>query len=126
VVVEDSVFLSKVMYNALKKVGFRNVVQCYNGKEAWDYISKQKGGDIKHNVGAIISDIEMPQMDGHTLVRLVRTDNELNQTPIVMFSSLNHDNVRQKGESAGADAQFSRSQLEACIRKVVDLMGDYN
>jgi two-component system chemotaxis response regulator CheV len=125
IVVEDSVFLSKVMVDALKKTGFTNVLQFYNGKEAWAYISSQKGTDLKHTIGAVISDIEMPQMDGHTLVRLIRDDKEFVHTPIIMFSSLIHDNVRQKGESAGANAQYSRSQLEDCIKTVVELMDEY-
>jgi two-component system chemotaxis response regulator CheV len=122
VVVEDSTFLNKVMVDALKKTGFTNVSQFYNGKEAWTYISSLKGSDLKQTLGAVISDIEMPQMDGHTLVRLIRGDKELAGTPIIMFSSLIHDNMRQKGDAAGADAQFSRSQLADCIKKVVELM----
>jgi two-component system chemotaxis response regulator CheV len=125
VVVEDSVFLNKVMSDALKKVGFTNVSQFYNGKDAWAYISGLRGTDLTRTLGAITSDIEMPQMDGHTLVRLIRGEKEFARTPIVMFSSLIHDNVRQKGESAGANAQFSRSQLHECIKTVVELMSEY-
>ncbi|MCL2634197.1 MAG: chemotaxis protein [Oscillospiraceae bacterium] len=123
VIVEDSVFLNKVMFDALTKTGFKNIAQFYNGKEAWAYITSLKGlPNLSRNLAAVISDIEMPQMDGHTLVRLIRSDKELSATPIVMFSSLIHENVRQKGENAGADAQFSRSQLSDCVRAVVELM----
>jgi two-component system chemotaxis response regulator CheV len=122
IIVEDSVFLNKVMYDALKKTGFTNVVQFYNGKEAWAFIESLKGSDLTKTLGAVISDIEMPQMDGHSLVRFIRADKELSKTPIVMFSSLIHDNMRLKGESAGADAQFSRAQLSECIKKVTELM----
>ncbi|MDR0222356.1 MAG: chemotaxis protein [Oscillospiraceae bacterium] len=123
IVVEDSIFLSKVMADALEKTGFTNVLQFYNGKEAWDYITSQKGStNLSYNVAAVISDIEMPQMDGHTLVRLIRSDKVLKSTPIVLFSSLIHDNLRQKGETAGADAQYSRSQLSECIKTVIELM----
>ncbi|MCL1866022.1 MAG: chemotaxis protein [Oscillospiraceae bacterium] len=122
IVVEDSTFLNKVMCDALSKSGFTNISQFFNGKEAWNYITSVKGSDLSRNLAAVISDIEMPQMDGHSLVRLIRNDKELEKTPIVMFSSLIHDNMRQKGETAGADAQFSRSQINECIRAVVDLM----
>ncbi|MDR0197849.1 MAG: chemotaxis protein [Oscillospiraceae bacterium] len=125
IVVEDSIFLNKVMADALAKTGFTNVVQFYNGKEAWTYISSQKGSeDLRYNVAAVISDIEMPQMDGHTLVRMIRADKALKSTPIVLFSSLIHDNLRQKGETVGANAQFSRSQLSECIKTVIDLMNN--
>ena len=122
VVVEDSVFLNKVVADALKKVGFTNVTQFYNGKEAWEYISSLKGGDLTRTLGGIISDIEMPQMDGHTLVRLIKSDKELAKTPVLMLSSLIHDNMRQKGEIAGANGQFSRAQLSECIKTLVELM----
>jgi len=125
IVVEDSTFLSKVVCDALKKVGFNNVVPFYNGKEAWTHISALKGTELKHTLAALISDIEMPQMDGHSLVRLIRQEKEFSETPVVMFSSLIHDNVRQKGEDLGANAQFSRSQLDECIKTVVELMNEY-
>jgi two-component system chemotaxis response regulator CheV len=125
IVVEDSSFLSKVMCDALKLVGFTNISQFYNGKEAWTYINSLRGTNLKRTLAAITSDIEMPLMDGHSLIRLIRNDKEFNQTPIVMFSSLIHDNVRQKGDEAGADAQFSRSQLGECVKKLVELMANY-
>ncbi|MCL2036621.1 MAG: chemotaxis protein [Oscillospiraceae bacterium] len=121
-IVDDSVFMGKVVSDALKKTGFTNITQFYNGKEAWNYIEGLKGGDISRNLAAVISDIEMPQMDGHSLVKLIRSDKELSNTPIVLFSSLIHDNMRQRGETAGADAQFSRAQLSECVKTVVDLM----
>ena len=124
-VIEDSVFLNRVVCDALKKVGFTNVSQFYNGKEAWTYITGLKGGNnLARTLGGIICDIEMPQMDGHTLVRLIKGDKELAKTPVVMFSSLIHDNMRQKGETAGADAQFSRAQLSECIKTLADLMSN--
>ena len=126
VVVEDSTFLNKVMCDSLKKVGFTNIATFYNGKEAWKYISTLKGTELNRSLGAIISDIEMPQMDGLTLVKSIRNDKEFEKTPIVMFSSLIHDNVRQMGENAGANAQFSRAQLSECVQCVIKLMEEYN
>ena len=124
IVVEDSTFLNKVVADALKNIGFTNVSQFYNGKEAWSYVSGLKGTDLRRTLAGVISDIEMPLMDGHTLVRLIRGDKELKDTPIVMFSSLIHDNMRQRGESAGANAQFSRAQLGECIKTLVELISE--
>jgi len=125
IIVEDSSFLNKVVHDAFKAVGFTNISQFYNGKDAWAHISTLKGSELKQTLAAVISDIEMPQMDGHTLVRNIRSDKDFAKTPIVMFSSLIHDNVRQKGENAGADAQYSRSQLSDCVKKVVELISEY-
>ncbi|MCL2754560.1 MAG: chemotaxis protein [Oscillospiraceae bacterium] len=124
VVVDDSVFLNKVIVKELRKCGFTNIMSFYNGKEAWNYINKLKELPAgEGEIGVIISDIEMPLMDGLTLLRLIRTDKAIAKTPFVMFSSLIHENVRQKGDEAGANAQFSRSQLHACISTVIELMG---
>lgn len=125
-VIEDSVFLNKVVCDALKSVGFANVTSFYNGKEAWAYIESLRGTNLSHTLGGIISDIEMPQMDGHSLVRMIKSDKEFEKTPTLMFSSLIHDNMRQKGDTVGADAQFSRAQLPECIRTLIELMGTGN
>jgi len=124
IVVDDSVFLNKVIVKELRNCGFTNISTFYNGKEAYNYIEKLKElGGADGEIGAIISDIEMPLMDGLTLLRLIRSDKAIAKTPVVLFSALIHENVRQKGDEAGADAQFSRSQLHACISTVIELMG---
>jgi two-component system chemotaxis response regulator CheV len=123
VVAEDSPFLIKVVIDALKKVGFKNIHSFYNGLEAWDFIKAKKGSsNLKYELAAVISDIEMPQMDGHTLTRLIKEDKELKNTPVFMFSSLIHENVRGRGDSAGADGQFARSQLNELITTLSDFL----
>ncbi|MCL1831315.1 MAG: chemotaxis protein [Oscillospiraceae bacterium] len=122
-VVDDSVFLNKVVVKELRKCGFTNIVSFCNGRDAWNCIADLQENGQGHTIGAVVTDIEMPLMDGHTLLKLIRTHKStLNKTPVVMFSSLIHDNMRIKGDEVGADAQFSRSELEECITKVVELM----
>ncbi|MCL2698449.1 MAG: chemotaxis protein [Oscillospiraceae bacterium] len=116
VIAEDSPFLCKVLIDALKNVGFKSIRTFYNGLEAWEYVSSKKGSpSLKNDVAAVISDIEMPQMDGHTLTRLIKEDKELKGIPVFMFSSLIHENMRGRGDSAGADGQFARSQIGELI-----------
>ncbi|MCL2637927.1 MAG: chemotaxis protein [Oscillospiraceae bacterium] len=116
IIAEDSPFLCKVLIDALRNVGFKNIHAFYNGLEAWDYICSKKGQpNLKNEVAAVISDIEMPQMDGHTLTRLIKEDKELKNVPVFMFSSLIHENMRGRGDSAGADGQFARSQIGELI-----------
>jgi len=112
VIAEDSQFLVKVLVDALKNVGFKNIHYFYNGLDAWDHIRSYKGSpNLKREVAAVISDIEMPQMDGITLTKRIKEDKELKNIPVFIFSSLIHENVRGQGDSAGADGQFARSQL---------------
>ncbi|MGN1422956.1 MAG: chemotaxis protein [Oscillospiraceae bacterium] len=117
VIAEDSPFLNTLIKNTLKEAGYINVVSFDNGKDAWDYISGHKamGGDILEQVSCLISDIEMPQMDGHRLTKLIKDDEVLRRIPVYLFSSLINDQMRLKGESVGADAQFSKPQIGSLI-----------
>jgi len=117
IIAEDSPFLSKALIDALKNVGFKNIHSYLNGLDAWEYIQSKKGTpNLKNDVAAVISDIEMPQMDGHTLTKMIKSDKELKNIPVFMFSSLIHENMRGRGDSAGADGQFARSQMGELIR----------
>ena len=117
VIAEDSPFLNKLIQNTLLDAGYQNVVSFDSGKDAWDYISghKEVGGDILDQVSCLISDIEMPKMDGHHLTKLIKDDEVLKRIPVYLFSSLINDQMRKKGESVGADAQFSKPQIGALI-----------
>lgn len=113
VIAEDSPFLNTLIVNTLHEAGYKNVVTFDNGKDAWDYIEGHKafGGDILTQISCIISDIEMPKMDGHHLTKLVKDDPVLKKIPVYLFSSLINEQMRRKGESVGADEQFSKPQI---------------
>lgn len=117
VIAEDSPFLNTLIVNTLHDAGYRNVISFDNGKDAWEYISGHKalGGDILDQVSCLISDIEMPQMDGHRLTKLIKDDEVLHRIPVLLFSSLINEQMRKKGESVGADAQFSKPQIGSLI-----------
>lgn len=117
VIAEDSPFLNTLIVNTLHDAGYRNVISFDNGKDAWEYISGHKalGGDILEQVSCLISDIEMPQMDGHRLTKLIKDDEVLHRIPVLLFSSLINEQMRKKGESVGADAQFSKPQIGSLI-----------
>ncbi len=120
VIAEDSPFLNTLIVNTLNEAGYKNVVHFDNGKDAWDYISGHRslGGNILSHVSCLISDIEMPQMDGHHLTKLIKDDPQLNAIPVYLFSSLINDQMRVKGESVGANAQFSKPQIGGLINHI--------
>lgn len=122
VIAEDSPFLNTLIVNTLHDAGYENVVTFDNGKDAWDYISGHRGlsGDILDQVSCLISDIEMPKMDGHHLTKLIKEDGELKRIPVYLFSSLINDQMRKKGESVGADAQFSKPEIGKLISHIND------
>ena len=120
VIAEDSPFLNTLIVNTLHEAGYENVVTFDNGKDAWEYISGHKGigGDILDQVSCLISDIEMPKMDGHHLTKLIKDDGELKRIPVYLFSSLINEQMRKKGESVGADAQFSKPEIGKLITHI--------
>ena len=120
VIAEDSPFLNTLIVNTLHEAGYKNVVHFDNGKDAWEYISGHKalGGNIRTHISCLISDIEMPQMDGHHLTKLIKDDPYLKDIPVFLFSSLINDQMRIKGQSVGADAQFSKPQIGGLIKHI--------
>ncbi len=120
VIAEDSPFLNTLILNTLHDAGYNNVVSFDNGKDAWDYISGHKNisSNILDEISCLISDIEMPKMDGHHLTKLIKDDDVLKRIPVYLFSSLINDQMRIKGESVGADAQFSKPQIGMLINYV--------
>ena len=66
---------------------------------------------MEQNVACVVTDIEMPQMDGHRLLRKMKEDPELKQIPVIIFSSLINEQMRIKGERLGASAQLSKNEF---------------
>ena len=119
-IAEDSSLLRKLIVDSLKKAGYDNVIKAENGEEAWTYINKCRNeGVLDSEVKLIITDIEMPLMDGHRLTKLVKSDEDTKHIPVIIFSSLVNDEMRRKGEELGADAQLSKPEIGNLV-KVID------
>ena len=124
-IAEDSVLLNKLIVDSLKKAGYVNLIHTENGQEAYDLIQKFKEqGSLDKHVKCIITDIEMPLMDGHRLTKLVKEDSETRHIPVIIFSSLVNDEMRRKGEALGADAQLSKPEIGNLVRMVDSLVKD--
>ncbi|MCH5345216.1 MAG: chemotaxis protein CheV [Acetatifactor sp.] len=119
-IAEDSILLNKLIVDSLKAAGYDNLIHTENGQKAYDVITQcKKEGTLKEHVRCIITDIEMPEMDGHRLTKLVKSDDATKDIPIIIFSSLVNDEMKKKGESLGADAQLSKPEIGNLV-KVVD------
>ncbi|MDY2699439.1 MAG: chemotaxis protein [Lachnospiraceae bacterium] len=124
-IAEDSVLLNRLIVDSLKQAGYVNLIHTCNGQEAYDIIVDCKNkGTLKQNVQCIITDIEMPIMDGHRLTRLVKEDDATKDIPVVIFSSLVNDEMRRKGEALGADAQLSKPEIGNLVRVIDQLIGN--
>jgi len=118
VVAEDSALLRKMLTEALQTSGYNNISILNNGEEAWAHISKIKESgttDVLANVSCLITDIEMPRMDGHRLTKLIKSDPALMNIPVIIFSSLIDENMQKKGEEVGADAQLSKPEIAKLV-----------
>ena len=122
-IAEDSPLLNKLIVNSLKQAGYTNLIHTENGKQAYDVIQQCKAdGTLRDHVQCIITDIEMPEMDGHRLTRLVKEDEETKHIPIVIFSSLVNDEMKRKGKALGADAQLSKPEIGNLVHIVDELL----
>ncbi len=122
-IAEDSPLLSKLITDSLVKAGYTNVIVTNNGQEAWDKLnSLRTEGNVLEKVKCIVTDIEMPLMDGHRLTKLVKTDETLKEIPLVIFSSLVNNEMRVKGQSLGADAQLSKPEIGNLVKIIDDLI----
>ena len=126
VMAEDSPLLSKLILDSLHKAGYSNVRVTANGGEAWEFLTKCKNeGAIDENVKCIITDIEMPIMDGHRLTKLCKSDDNIKKIPLVIFSSLVNEEMRRKGEQLGADAQLTKPEIGMLVDAIDRLIAQF-
>ena len=124
-VAEDSPLLSKLILDSLHKAGYTNVIMNNNGQEAYDKLCAFRDeGTIYDKVKCVITDIEMPQMDGHRLTKLIKDDNGMKNLPVIIFSSLVNDEMRRKGESLGANAQLSKPEIGQLVTTIDKLIAE--
>lgn len=123
VMAEDSPLLGKLIYDSLTKAGYTNVTRFNDGLAAWNQLLEyKKAGTVEKNVHCVITDIEMPQMDGHRLTKLIKEDDELKEVPVIIFSSLINDEMRRKGELLGANAQLTKPEIGKLVGAVDQLI----
>lgn len=121
--VEDSPFLKTMIIECLTKAGYTNIITSVNGEEAYNKLNEyKKEGTLNKKVKCVITDIEMPIMDGHHLTKLIKSDVDLNHLPVVIFSSLINDEMKRKGEALGADAQVSKPEIGTLVEIIDNLI----
>ena len=119
-IAEDSPLLNKLIVDSLKNAGYENLIHTENGQQAYDVVCQCKDdGTLDEHVRCIITDIEMPEMDGHRLTKLIKSDDATAHIPVVIFSSLVNDEMKKKGEALGVDAQLSKPEIGNLV-KIID------
>lgn len=122
-IAEDSVLLNKLIVDSLKKAGYHNLIHTENGQQAWEVIEDcKKDGTLSEHVQCVVTDIEMPIMDGHRLTKLIKSDEETKHIPVVIFSSLVNEEMKRKGKALGADAQLSKPEIGNLVHEIDKLV----
>ncbi len=120
---EDSILLGKMVEESLRRAGYVNLRKFNNGQEAWDYLDSIKNdSDLYDKASLIITDIEMPEMDGHRLTKLVKEDPKLKKIPLIIFSSLINHEMEIKGKKLGADEQLSKPEIGHLVSVIDHLL----
>ncbi len=126
-IADDSTVIREMIKELLQKANFE-VEAVSTGKEAWDCLCEirkkamEENKPANHYVQVVISDIEMPQMDGHNLCRRIKEDHVLKTLPVILFSSLITDRLRHKGDTVGADDQISKPEITAVAKRALALI----
>ncbi len=118
VIAEDSALLRKLISDTLSEAGFEHLEFFENGKDALNYLESilNTDTDLMKSVNLVITDIEMPMMDGLALTKQIKEHPVLSQLPVVIFSSLITDDLRHKGQTVGANAQVSKPEIGELIQ----------
>lgn len=127
---DDSANVRSLVKRLMEDSGHFRVLQTTNGEDAWGILEQIKrkaaagGPSVWTQVQAVISDIEMPRMDGLTLCRKIKEDPALTILPVALFSSIVSQSLEHKGQSVGANAQFAKPDLQTLSEKVLTLIAE--
>ena len=123
-IAEDSPLLRKLLFDTMKEAGYENVEFFENGRDAYEYLDSlaKSGNNVTEHIQLVVTDIEMPQMDGHHLTRKIKEHPDLQKLPVIIFSSLITDDLRHKGDQVGAEDQISKPEIAELILRVDQLI----
>ncbi len=122
-IADDSAFIRSLIENTLSSAGY-NIIACKDGGEAleklveFEKLSKEEGVPVSEFVDALVSDVEMPKMDGMHLLKRLRDNETYAEMPIVMFSSLMSDDNRQKAIQLGANDTITKPEIGRMVTMV--------
>ena len=121
-VADDSRVIRDLLVRTLSAGGFR-VVAFNDGMACWEALEKlRRDGLLEQRVLAVISDIEMPRMDGHNFCLRIRENQAYARIPVILFSSLINDAMRRKGAKVGADDQITKPEIDKLVERVCQLV----
>ena len=125
---DDSGVARKQVKQTIDKLGISGI-SCINGKKAWEQLNQmadqavEDGQKIDEVISIIITDVEMPEMDGYVLTKHIKTDERFKNIPVIMHSSLSSENNTAMGHKVGADAYVAKFQPLELANTIIKLIG---
>ncbi len=124
---DDSMLARRRIAEVLDKMGVK-YIQANNGNEAWEKLkiiadsAQRAGADLRDQIQAILTDAEMPEMDGYALTQRIKSDSRFDNIPVVMHSSLSYATDRFMGRRVGVDhyvTKFDSIVLSSTLRRLL-------
>ena len=119
-VAEDSPLIRRQLQDVLSQGGFHNVVLVGDGKDAWDHLDA-----TPDDFALLVTDVEMPRLDGLALTRRVKENTKMRSIPIVVFSSIMAHDIKIKAASVGAEAQITKPEINELVTHVCRLLREH-
>jgi two-component system chemotaxis response regulator CheV len=124
---DDSQLVRAMVKDSLQEAGFTHLRGFPDGQDAWEYLSNLASNstaeNIREKVACIVTDVEMPRMDGLSLTKKIRQNAILASIPVIVFSSIATKDNQKKGVQVGASAQVSKAKYDELIGTVHRLLG---
>jgi two-component system chemotaxis response regulator CheV len=126
-IADDSTLIREMLQELMTRAKFQ-VETANTGLECWNKLLKIKQAveetkkPLSDYINVVISDIEMPMMDGHNLTKRIKNDPVLKDLPVILFSSIITDKLRHKGDSVGADDQISKPEVTQLAKRAIKLI----
>jgi len=116
--VDDSPTIRMSLGRVLERAGFQDVTLCCDGQEAWELVQQRFTETGRLPFDLVLTDIEMPRMDGLHLTKNIKDSPDLQAMPVILFSSLVREDNTNKGEAVGANAQITKFDTEELLQVV--------
>lgn len=125
---DDSAVVRELIQDRLKEAGFCNIRSFNDGEEAWNYLSDvaatTTSTELSRTIAGVITDIEMPRLDGLSLTRKIRQVPILKNLPVILFSSIASSANENKAKQVGASAQISKPDIGELAGTLAKLLGE--
>jgi two-component system chemotaxis response regulator CheV len=124
---DDSSVARNQISKTLDAMGVKHI-SAINGRKAWDELARMADyADASHTplkslVQVILTDVEMPEMDGYMLTRKIKADKRFNGIPVLMHSSLSNSQNAQLGKAVGVDEYVPKFEPQKLSQTLARLL----